>query len=590
MCRAVIKNVAKTIQSRQPAAGAAVRDWPANLHPVLARVYARRDVYAVDELEQTFEQLLPYTDLMGIEAAVDLLAAALAQQQRILIVGDFDADGASSCALAVRALRMFGGHHVDFLVPNRFDYGYGLTPEIVAVAIENYQPDLIVTVDNGISSLAGVDRAREAGIKVLITDHHLPGATMPAADAIVNPNQPGDHFASKHLAGVGVIFYVMWALRSHLLTNGWFREAPAKAPKLGVLLDLVALGTVADVVRLDHNNRILVAQGLRRIRAGRGCAGIRALITIAGRQADRMVAADLGFAVGPRLNAVGRLDDMTLGIQCLLSNDDDAALTIAAQLDDMNRRRRQIETEMQQQALNTLESLSLTADDSLPFGLCLYDPSWHQGVVGLLAARIKERYHRPVIAFANADDGQLKGSARSLPGLHIRDVLDAVAASHPGLLHKFGGHAMAAGLTLAGESYETFSRAFDAEVRRHLSREDLRGVIYSDGQLSVSDFSLELAELLRDGGPWGQGFPEPMFDGRFTVRERRVVGDRHLKLVLEPGLEAGAGLVIDAIAFNTDSEQLPADTTAIQCAYRLDINEFRGQRNLQMIIEHIEPV
>jgi len=577
--------VSKTIQSRQPAAGAAISEWPADLHPVLARIYAQRDINTVDELDQALERLLPFDGLTGIEAAVALLAAALERQQRILIVGDFDADGATSCAVAVRALRLLGAQHVDFLVPNRFDYGYGLTPEIVDVAIRDYRPDLIVTVDNGIASLAGVARARDAGIAVLITDHHLPGATLPDADAIVNPNQPGDCFASKHLAGVGVIFYVMWALRNHLCDSGWFAGRDGEAPKLGVLLDLVALGTVADVVRLDRNNRILVAQGLRRIRAGRACAGIRALMSIANRQADRLVAADLGFALGPRLNAVGRLDDMTLGIQCLLSDDEAAALEIARRLDDMNRQRRQIETEMQQQAFETLDRLALTEDDTLPFGLCLYDPGWHQGVIGLLAARIRERFHRPAIAFANGDAGQLKGSARSVPGLHIRDALDAIAAGHPGLLDKFGGHAMAAGLTLASDALETFSRAFDAEVRRHLNRDDLRGVIYSDGQLTAPDFSLELAQQLRDGGPWGQGFPEPVFDGRFNIRDMRVVGDRHLKLVLEPA----ADIVIDAIAFNTVPEQLPDNTTEIQCAYRLDVNEFRGQRNLQMIIEHIEP-
>ena len=581
-----MRAVSKTIQSRQPATGSPVSEWPADLHPVLARVYARRDINAVDELDQTLEHLLPYAGLTGIEAAVDLLTTALELQQHILIVGDFDADGATSCAVAVRALRLLGARHVDFLVPNRFDYGYGLTPEIVTVAIRDYRPDLIVTVDNGIASLDGVSRAREAGIAVLITDHHLAGASLPDADAIVNPNQPGDSFPSKHLAGVGVIFYVMWALRSHLCDNGWFTAGDREVPKLAALLDLVALGTVADVVRLDRNNRILVAQGLRRIRAGRACAGIRALTAVAGRQADRLVAADLGFALGPRLNAAGRLDDMTLGIQCLLSDDDAAAIEIARRLDDMNRQRRLIETEMQQQAFETLDRLAIVDNDSLPFGLCLYDPSWHQGVIGLLAARIKERFHRPAIAFADGDVGQLKGSARSVPGLHIRDVLEAIAAAHPGLLDKFGGHAMAAGLTLAREAFETFSRAFDVEVRRHLNEDDLRGVIYSDGQLTGPDFSLELAELLRNGGPWGQGFPEPVFDGRFNIRDMRIVGDRHLKLMLEPA----ADLVIDAIAFNTAPEQLPDNSTEIKCAYRLDVNEFRGQQNLQMIIEHIEPV
>jgi single-stranded-DNA-specific exonuclease len=566
---------------------ASADEWPDDLHPVLARVYSRRAITTADELDQTFDRLLPYTGLAGIDAAVALLSAALERQQRILIVGDFDADGATSCAVAVRALRLLGARYVDFLVPNRFEFGYGLTPEIVDVAIAQHRPDVIVTVDNGIASVAGVDRARAAGIAVLISDHHLPGAVLPAADVIVNPNQPGDTFASKHLAGVGVIFYVMWALRSRLCASGWFAGGEAAAPKLGVLLDLVALGTVADVVRLDHNNRILVAQGLRRIRAGRACAGIRALMTVSKRQVSRLVAADMGFALGPRLNAAGRLDDMTLGIQCLLTDDDDTAIAIARQLDDMNRQRRLIEAEMQEQALAIVDGLAIADEQRLPFGLCLYDRSWHQGVVGLLAGRIKERFHRPVIAFAPGDAGQLKGSARSVPGLHIRDVLDAIAARHPALLSKFGGHAMAAGLTLNEEDFEAFSRAFDLEVREHLSDDDLRGVIFTDGQLALTEFSLELAELLRNGGPWGQGFPEPVFDGTFSIRDARVVGDNHLKLTLEP--DPAADLAIDAIAFNTAADRLPEDGAPVQCAYRLDVNDFRGRRQLQMIIEHIEP-
>jgi len=586
----------KTIIRRAPQA-TLNEDWPVGLHPVLARIYARRDITSLQELERSLGQLLPWQGLSGITAAVELLLTALEQQQRILIVGDFDADGATSCAVAVQALRLLGARQVDFLVPNRFEYGYGLTPEIVTVAIEQYRPELLVTVDNGIASIEGVAAAKAAGMAVLITDHHLPGRQLPAADAIVNPNQPDDGFASKHLAGVGVIFYVMLALRARLREEGWFEQQGIAAPKLAGLLDLVALGTVADVVRLDHNNRILVAQGLARIRSGHACAGIRALMAVAKRQPERLVAADLGFALGPRLNAAGRIDDMALGIECLLSDDDGRALDIARQLDDLNRERRDIEATMQQQALDSLAGLALDDGDELPFGLCLYDPDWHQGVIGILAARIKERLHRPVIAFARTGEGagdgqiQIKGSARSVPGLHIRDVLDAVASSHPNLLDKFGGHAMAAGLSLAEADFETFCRAFDAEVRRHLSADELRGIVFSDGELSATDLSLDLAEQLRSGGPWGQGFPEPVFDGAFTIRQSRIVGDKHLKLLLEPQDSSGqAASAIDAIAFNTLPEDLPASEGPIQCAYRLDVNEFRGQRTVQMIVEYIEAV
>jgi len=585
--------VSKTIVQRQLKAGLGLDDWPADLHPVLAQVYARRDISSLRELERSLEQLLPYEGLSGITPAVTLLSAALEQQQRILIVGDFDADGATSCAVAVRALRLLGAElgagSVDFLVPNRFEYGYGLTPEIVAVAVEEFRPQLLVTVDNGIASIDGVAAAKAAGIKVLITDHHLPGRTLPDADAIVNPNQPGDTFASKHLAGVGVIFYVMLALRATLREQGWFEKQGIPLPKLAGLLDLVALGTVADVVKLDHNNRILVAQGLARIRRGMACAGINALIAVAKRRPEGLAASDLGFALGPRLNAAGRIDDMALGINCLLSDDDSMAQSLAQQLDTLNHERRDIEALMQQQALDSLAALNLNESEELPFGLCLYDPAWHQGVIGILAARIKERLHRPVIAFASAGDGQIKGSARSVPGLHIRDVLDAVASGHPGLLSKFGGHAMAAGLSLAETDIDEFTSAFDVEVRRHLGKDDLRGVIYSDGQLQGENLSLELAEQLRSAGPWGQGFPEPTFDGAFTIRQSRIVGEKHLKLVLEPESDVQSS-PIDAIAFNTLPEDLPDDSGSIQCAYRLDVNEFRGQRTVQMIVEHIEAV
>lgn len=558
---------------------------PAHLHPVLRRVYTARQLRSERELVCSLEGLLPYTSLQGIEDAVELLVEALRERQRMLIVADFDADGATSCAVAVRALRLLGAHDVRFVVPNRFEYGYGLTPEIVAVAAEQ-QPRLLITVDNGISSVEGVAAAKACGMRVLVTDHHLPGASLPEADAIVNPNQTGDGFPSKHLAGVGVIFYVMLALRARLREMQWFARAGIADPNLGQLLDLVALGTVADVVPLDHNNRILVRQGLARIRAGRCNAGIRALLDIAGRDPRQLVAADLGFAVGPRLNAAGRLQDMSLGINCLLSDDPAEARAMAARLDQLNRERRVIETQMQDEALAGLAELQLSDEDTaLPIGLCIYQEHWHQGVIGILASRIKDRLHRPVIAFAQSGEGELKGSARSVQGVHIRDVLDAVAAHHPGLVSKFGGHAMAAGLSLARENFAAFSAAFDQEVRRHLAPEDLRGVILSDGELAPEDMNLEMAELLRGAGPWGQAFPEPLFDGHFEIVQRRIVGERHLKMVVKsPGHDA----VFDAIAFNTLDAEWPPQTTRVQLAYKLDINEYRGQRSAQLLVEHVD--
>ncbi|MGD2056357.1 MAG: single-stranded-DNA-specific exonuclease RecJ, partial [Gammaproteobacteria bacterium] len=482
---------------------------PADLPAVLRRVYAARTIESAADLDYSLQRLLSPARLGGMPAAVGLLVAALTQRQRIVVVGDFDADGATSCALCLRALRSMGALHVDYLVPNRFEYGYGLTPEIVNVAAQR-GPDLIITVDNGIASVAGVAAARERGIRVLITDHHLPGAELPRADALVNPNLPGEDFPSRHLAGVGVAFYVMLALRSALRERGWFAEQGMPEPNLGQWLDLVALGTVADVVPLDRNNRILVEQGLRRIRAGRCVPGIRALLQAGGRAPARCVSTDLGFVVGPRLNAAGRLDDMSQGIECLLTDSEHTAQSIAARLDALNRERRAIETEMQARALEAIRQLRLE-ERPLPTGLCLFDPDWHQGVIGILAARIRERFHRPVIAFAPGGDGELKGSARSVPGFHIRDALDAVASRHPGLVSRFGGHAMAAGLTLAEESYPAFAAAFDVEVSRFLSADDLNGVIYTDGELAADELNLETARLLREAGPWGQGFPEPLF-------------------------------------------------------------------------------
>jgi len=553
------------------------------LHPVIARVYSARHVADIAELDHSLERLLPPGSLKGMDAAVALLTESLRAGQCILIVADFDADGATSCALAVRALRSMGAHDVRYAVPNRFEYGYGLTPEIVAVAAQQ-QPHLLITVDNGISSVEGVRAAKDFGMRVLITDHHLPGAELPAADAIVNPNQPGDDFASKNLAGVGVIFYVMLALRAQLRANNWFAEKNIPEPNLARLLDLVALGTVADVVPLDHNNRILVAQGLKRINHRQAVPGIRALLEVAGRDPGRLAASDLGFVVAPRLNAAGRLTDMSLGIECLLTDNEAAAFEMAKQLDTLNRERRSIEAGMQEQALAALDKLHL--DGNLPHGLCLYDESWHQGVIGILASRIKDRAHRPVIAFAKANADEIKGSARSVPGLHIRDVLDAVAARHPGLLNKFGGHAMAAGLTLPLAHFEQFRTAFADEVAQHLGVDDLAGKVLTDGELLIEDMTMELAQSLRTAGPWGQGFPEPLFDGVFDVVDRRVVADKHLKLFLRaaPGLPP-----IEAIAFRAlETGSLPA-WPRVRVVFRLDVNEYQGNRSLQLVIDHLAP-
>ncbi len=555
----------------------------ADLHPVLQRVYLARQLTSARELEQSLDRLIPPDRLQGIDQAAALLAQALEQQRHVLIVADFDADGATSCALAVRALRGLGARNVGYIVPNRFEYGYGLTPEIVALAAQQH-PDLIITVDNGISSVDGVAEARRRGIDVLVTDHHLPGATPPAANVIVNPNQHGDTFPSKNLAGVGVIFYVTLALRARLRRSGWFTQHDIVEPNLAKLLDLVALGTVADVVPLDYNNRILVSQGLRRINQGSACPGIEALLRVAGRAPQRVTAMDLGYLVGPRLNAAGRLTDMSLGIECLLTDDPDRAQNIARQLDELNHERRAIEARMQQQALAAVADLHFDLA-VLPRGLCLFDESWHQGVIGLVAARIKEHVHRPVIAFAPVNDSEIKGSARSVPGLHIRDALDAVAARHPQLLSRFGGHAMAAGLTLARMHFDAFRRAFDEEVSRHLSDADLQGKIISDGELDAEDLALPLAELLRAAGPWGQGFPEPVFDGLFEVVNQRVVGEKHLKLSLRSARDART---VDAIAFNSVRDGKPASYSRIRAAYRLDVNEYQGSRSLQLIIEHIE--
>ncbi|MBS7663534.1 single-stranded-DNA-specific exonuclease RecJ [Pseudomonas lalucatii] len=554
-----------------------------DLPPLLTRLYAARGVQSAAELDKGLARLIPYRQLKGIEAAVALLVEALERRQRLLLVGDFDADGATASTVGVLGLRLLGAAQVDYLVPNRFEYGYGLTPEIVAVALER-QPQLLITVDNGISSVEGVAAAKAAGLKVLVTDHHLPGPELPAADAIVNPNQPGCEFPSKAMAGVGVMFYVLLALRARLRELDWFARASVAEPNLAELLDLVALGSVADVVPLDANNRILVHQGLARIRAGRARPGLRAILEVAGRDPGRISSTDLGFILGPRLNAAGRLDDMSLGIECLLCEDEALARDMAVQLDQLNQDRKAIEQGMQREALAQLKELPV---ESLPFGLCLFEADWHQGVIGILASRLKERYHRPAIAFADAGAGVLKGSARSVPGLHIRDALDAVAARHPGLISKFGGHAMAAGLSLPQEHFGAFAVAFDAEVRRQLCEEDLTGRLLSDGCLSVEEFHLPLAKELRHAGPWGQHFPEPLFHGLFQIVQQRVVGDKHLKLVLKT--ECG-GRTLDGIAFNVDREVWPNPMVRwVELAYKLDVNEYRGQESVQLLVAHLAP-
>ncbi len=558
-----------------------------SLPPLLQQIYSARGVSSDKEIQTDLSGLLTPQSLKGLPEAIELLLTALEQQQRLLIVGDFDADGATSSALAVLALTAMGAESVNFLVPNRFEYGYGLTPEIVEVA-KQFSPDLIITVDNGISSIDGVNTANDAGIKVLVTDHHLPGKTLPAAAAIINPNQPGCEFESKNLAGVGVIFYLMTALRAALRDHQWFKQRDIEEPAMADYLDLVALGTVADVVPLDKNNRILVAQGLRRIRAGRTRPGIKALLAVGKRDASRLVSADLGFVVGPRLNAAGRLDDMTLGIQCLLTDDDYLAGEIAQQMDELNQDRKSIEGSMQREALETLKTLNVE-EGNMPYGLCLYDAHWHQGVIGILASRIKDRYHRPVIVFADADDEDvIKGSARSIAGLHIRDALDAVASQHPGLLSKFGGHAMAAGMSLGKKQFPVFVEAFDREVRRQLVAEDLQAVLVSDGELNASDFNLSLAQLLRNGGPWGQHFPEPLFDGEFLLLQQRIVGEKHLKMVL--ATEQEPNQAVDAIAFNIDNQFWPnQQVVKIKAVYKLDVNEFRGRESVQLLVDYFEP-
>lgn len=562
-------------------------DFSAQLDPLLQRIYSSRGISSQQQLARQLKDLPQPSLMAGISAASERLVSAIYQQQSVLIVGDFDADGATSSALMVLALKAMGLERVDFLVPNRFDYGYGLTPEIVDLATAK-SPHLIITVDNGISSIEGVAHANQLGIEVIVTDHHLPGAVLPDAVAIVNPNQSGCEFPTKNLAGVGVAFYLLCAVRAALRERQWFAEQQIAEPDMSQWLDLVALGTVADVVPLDQVNRILVHQGIMRIRAGQSRPGIQALLRIAGKNMRSLVASDLGFALGPRLNAAGRLDDISLGIQCLLCDDPQQALRAAQALDDLNQDRKHIEAGMQREALTIVDQLSMD-DEDIPVALCLFQPDWHQGVVGLLASRIKEQYHRPVAAFARGDNGQLKGSLRSVPGLHIRDALDAVATQNPGLISKFGGHAMAAGLTLQEARLKEFEQAFQRQVAQSLSDDDLQAKLITDGSLSAQQLAMPTAQLLRDGGPWGQQFPEPCFTGNFVIVQQRIVGENHLKMSLAP--QDQPDQVIDAIWFNIDTAAWPNSLlTDVNCVYKLDINEFRGLEKVQLLIQHMQPL
>ncbi|MGB5307727.1 MAG: single-stranded-DNA-specific exonuclease RecJ [Arenicellales bacterium] len=557
-----------------------------NLTPLLNKIYLARNITSKDELDYGLKYLPSPLAMKGMKTAVSLLAEHLKADLKILIIGDFDADGATSTALMMKGLRTMGAKQVNFLIPDRFKFGYGLTPEIVEVAAQQ-GPDLIITVDNGIASIDGVAAAKAKGIRVLVTDHHLAGDELPDADSIINPNQPGDEFPTKNIAGVGVAFYLLLALRSRLRDDNWFSEQKLAVPNLAELLDLVALGTVADVVPMDHVNRILVKQGLARINSGQACPGILALIDVANRKPGSLAAADLGFTIAPRLNAAGRIENMSIGIECLLADDSETAHQIAVRLDEINLERRAIEGEMKQQALHDLKKINLSADKDLPVGLCIFDQSWHQGVIGILAARIKERFYRPVIAFApaGAELEGLKGSARSIPGLHIRDVLDAVATRHPGLITKFGGHAMAAGLSLPTDSYDTFSHAFNEEVERQLGDMALEKLLLTDGELTAADLDITTAISLRQAGPWGQHFPEPLFEGEFDVIERRIVGKHHLKLQLACG-----SIPVDAIMFNIREGDEAMARGKVRVVYKLDVNEFRGRKSVQMLVEHIQPL
>ena len=573
--------MSEVIERREGVISPALHD--ASLPRALKQIYANRGVDNVNDILLPLNQLLPPSALKGAQEAAEMLADAIEFQASVVIVGDFDADGATSCALAVSLLKQMGLEEVTYLVPNRFEYGYGLTPEIVGIAAQ-YQPDVLMTVDNGIASIDGVMAARMLGMSVIVTDHHLPGAELPEADIIVNPNQPGCSFPSKALAGVGVMFYVLTALRAELRHRGWFETMGIEMPNLADSLDLVALGTIADVVPLDKNNRTLVAAGIARMRAGRARPGIEALFEVAGRDIRTVSSTDLGFVAGPRINAAGRLDDMSVGIECLLSESSFGARELATQLNDYNRERRDIESSMQADALALLANGTFSVSDT-DFALSLFQADWHQGVVGILASRIRERFHRPTIIFAQVGEGELKGSGRSIAGFHLRDALDRVATLNPGLITKFGGHAMAAGLSLAECNLAQFRSAFNRVASEAMNGTLPDQIHMTDGELEAADMTLQLAEAIESGGPWGQAFEAPSFDGVFGVSAMRVVGEKHLKfsLITDVG-------TLDAIAFNADVETWTTDRpSAVRCVYRPSVNEYRGERKLQLQLETIWP-
>ena len=557
---------------------------PDSIHPVLKRIYASRNIKSSEDLDYSLGSLIPYEELGGIDDAVILLQEMITQKKRILIVADFDADGATSCALAIRGLTAMGAEDVIYVVPNRFEHGYGLSPKIVDVALD-HDPDLIVTVDNGISSISGVEHAKKNGIKVLITDHHLPGDKLPSADVIINPQLKEDKFPSKNLAGVGVIFYILLALRAKLKAENWFDEKNIKYPNLANLLDLVALGTISDLVPLDKNNRTMVAHGLKLMRKNKSKAGILAILNQSGRQLSTLTSGDLSFAIAPRLNAAGRLTDMSLGIECLLTDDKENATEMAKKLNQLNIERRQIQDNMEEQAFTEFEKYLQDTSKKIPHGICIYNQNWHQGVVGILAAKIKEKFNRPVIVFAQECQGILKGSARSITELHIKDVFDEIARLYPELILTFGGHAMAAGLTIEESQFDRFSDVFNKVVDRYISSDSLEDQCLTDGELSGDDFSLPLALAIQNAGPWGQSFPEPIFVGQFKILDKRVVGESHLKLKLQ----SRNNNTLDAIAFNMTDDDWPSKLEQITSTYRLGINNYRGHSQIQLFIEHIEP-
>lgn len=556
-----------------------------DLSPLLTRIYSARGIQTSSELNKELNKLVPFSLLKGIDSAVNVLVTAIQEKQSIVVIGDYDSDGATATALAVEGLSVLGVRHINYLIPNRFDFGYGLSPEIVHVAIEQFNPALIITVDSGISNIEGVETAKKAGVKVIITDHHLPSDVLPKADAIVNPNQIDCAFPSKVIAGVGVMFYVLIALRAKLRSINYFEQHKVPEPNLAELLDLVALGTVADVVPLDANNRILVYQGLKRIQHGRSRPAIKALLQSAGKEITKITSTDLGFIIAPRLNAAGRLDNMKLGIECLLAKDEAEAYEKAAQLELLNKERRRIEQTMRMEAFKTLETIEL---DDLPYGICLFNEDWHEGVIGILASRIKEKYHRPTAIFAKAEQaGELKGSIRSIANIHIRDILQNIASQHPHLMKKFGGHAMAAGLTLMADNLESFKVLFNQELAKQITQEILEQSILTDGSLSDEYFNLATAQQIAEAGPWGQNFPEPLFDGVFKIEDQRLLKEKHLKL----HLRSEGGQQLEAIAFNVDTQVWPnAMLKKVRVVYKLDINEYMNQQRLQLLVSYLEPL